>query len=122
MSANASLSLNPPKIVQNSVLVKGPTMGNMNLKSSASNSGFFDPNSASGDKRFLAKEITFSGSNGKFEFFSVSFSSRIPISGLSLVHLAQNSVAKNCQNSPILPKFSEKRPKLGLLKVNIGML
>jgi hypothetical protein len=46
VSGKASLSLNPPKMVQNSILVNGPTIGNINLKSSASKSGFFDPNSA----------------------------------------------------------------------------
>ena len=55
----------------------------MNLKSSASKSGFLDPNSASGDKSCFVRTISFSGSKGNLEFFIVSFSSKSPLSELT---------------------------------------
>ena len=58
-------------------------IGNMNLKSSASKSGFLDPNSASGDKSCFVRTISFSGSRGNLEFFIVSFSSKSPLSELA---------------------------------------
>ena len=70
-------------MVQNSILVKGPTIGKMNLKSSANKSGFLDPNSASGDKSCFVRTISFSGSKGNLEFFKVSLSSKSPLSELT---------------------------------------
>ena len=57
----ASSILNPPNMVQNSVLLRGPTTGKMNWKSSASKSGFFDPNATASERSVFVLAMSSSG-------------------------------------------------------------